>query len=142
MSNKEEPKKTKIRVVGIGGGGSSIVSEITPRIGKQSVTFANANTDQQDLEDTPKKCKTFQFGKKTTRGLGTGMDPELGETAAKNSEESIKSLFDDKDLSILVATLGGGVGSGAAPVFAKIAKSLDNTTLGVFTLPFDFEGEK
>ncbi len=140
--DKTEPKKTKIRVVGIGGGGSSIVSEIAPRISKRSVTFATANTDQQDLEGVPRECKTFQFGKKVTRGLGTGMDPELGETAAENAQEKIKSLFDDKDLSILVASLGGGVGSGAAPVFAKIAKSLDNTTLGVFTLPFDFEGSK
>lgn len=137
-----EPKKTKIRVVGIGGGGSSIVSEIAPRISKRSVTFATANTDQQDLESVPRECKTFQFGKKVTRGLGTGMNPELGKTAAENAQEKIKSLFDDKDLSILVASLGGGVGSGAAPVFAKIAKSLDNTTLGVFTLPFDFEGSK
>lgn len=140
--DKTEPKSTKIRVVGIGGGGSSIVSEMAPRISKRSVTFAAANTDQQDLEDVPKKCKTFQFGKKVTRGLGTGMDPELGETAAENNKEKIKTLFDDKDLSILVATLGGGVGSGATPVFADIAKSLDNTTIGVFTLPFDFEGDK
>ena len=142
MSNKKEPKKTKIRVVGIGGGGSSIVSEMTPRISKRSVTFASANTDQQDLEEVPKKCKTFEFGKKVTRGLGTGMDPELGKSAAKEAEGKIKSLFDDKDLSILVATLGGGVGSGATPVFAKLAKSLDNTTIGVFTLPFEFEGDK
>ncbi|MEF8847310.1 MAG: cell division protein FtsZ [Candidatus Paceibacterota bacterium] len=137
-----DPKKTKIRVVGVGGGGSSIVSEIAPRISKRSVTFATANTDQQDLEGVPRKCKTFQFGKKVTRGLGTGMDPELGKSAAENAKEKIKTLFDDKDLSILVATLGGGVGSGATPVFAEIAKSLDNTTLGVFTLPFDFEGKK
>lgn len=140
--NKSEVRKTKIRVVGIGGGGSSIVSEIAPRIKKRNVTFAAANTDAQALKRSSKKCKSFQFGEKLTRGLGTGMDPELGKAAAEKEQSRIKKLFKDRDLSILVSTLGGGVGSGASPVFAKISKDTGTTNLGIFTLPFEFEGPK
>ncbi|MDD5145250.1 MAG: cell division protein FtsZ [Candidatus Pacebacteria bacterium] len=138
----EEPKvkATKIRVVGIGGGGSSIVSEIASRITKAS--FVAANTDSKALKEVNKNVIRFQFGEDLTRGLGTGMNPEIGETAALNEKDKIKNLFEGQDLSIIVACLGSGTGSGAAPIFAKISKNLGNLTYGIFTLPFAFEGEK
>ena len=136
----EQIKKTKIRVIGIGGGAGNIISEIAPKIEK--ATFVAANTDLKALKEVPKKVERFHFGGNLTQGLGTGMNPELGENAALSDRERIKKLLENQDFCIFIATLGGGVGSGAAPVFAKIAKNLGNLTLGIFTLPFKFEGEK
>lgn len=133
-------KKTKIRVVGIGGGGGNIVSEIASKI--KGVSFFAANTDSQALKSLHRKVGTFQFGESFTHGLGAGMDPEKAALAAQTAKEKIKKLLEGQDLVILVATLGGGTGSGAAPVFAKISQDLGNLTLGIFTLPFKFEGEK
>lgn len=136
----DQIKKTKIRVIGIGGGGGNIVSEIASKI--KAVSFFAANTDSQALKSLHRKVGIFQFGEGFTHGLGTGMDPEKAALAAQASKEKIKKLLDGQDLVILVATLGGGTGSGAAPVFAKISQDLGNLTLGIFTLPFKFEGEK
>ena len=133
-------KKTKIRVVGIGGGGGSIVSEIASRV--KQASFVVANTDLQALRSVSRKAQRFQFGQNLTQGLGTGMSTELGEMAAQNEKEKIKKILEDQDLLIIVACLGGGTASGAAPIFAKISKNLGNLTLGIFTLPFKFEGEK
>ena len=152
--NRTKPKKyffekekislprTKIKVIGIGGGGNSIVAEIAPQIKK--VDFVVANTDFQALQESAKKgqCKTFLFGQNITRNLGTGMDPNLGEMAAEEEIERIEKLFQGVNLSILVVSLGGGTGSGALPVFAKAAKKGGGCVLGIFTLPFKFEGEK
>lgn len=135
-----EVKKTKIRVIGIGGGGGSIVSEIASRMEKAS--FVVANTDVQALRTSGRKVVRFPFGQALTHGLGAGMNSELGREAAQNEKDKIKKLLEGQDLCILVACLGGGTGSGAAPVFAKISKSLGNLTYGIFTLPFKFEGEK
>jgi len=136
----ERIKKTKIRVIGIGGGGGNIVSEIASRVKKAS--FAVANTDIKALKEASRKAIRFQFGENLTQGLGTGMNVGLGEIAAQNEKERIKKLLAGYDLIIIIASLGGGVGSGAAPVFAKISKSFGNLTYGIFTLPFKFEGEK
>lgn len=137
----EEPiKKTKIRVIGIGGGGGTIVSEIAARI--QKASFAVANTDTQALKTIGNKVIRFPFGQNLTQGLGTGMNAVLGQEAALQEKEKIEKLLDGHDLTIFVVALGGGTGSGAAPVFAKIARSLGNLTYGIFTLPFKFEGEK
>ena len=135
-----ELKKTKIRVIGIGGGAGNIVAELAARIKKAS--FVVANTDQQALKQLKKDVFCFQFGESLTNGLGTGMDAELARTAALNEKEKIKKLFQGYDFCILVSALGGGAGSGASPVFANIAKNLGMLSLGVFTLPFRFEGEK
>jgi len=136
----EEIHKTKIRVIGIGGGGSSIVSEIASRIKKAS--FVIANTDCQALKKASKGVKIFSFGQQLTHGLGTGMNSELGRIAAHNEKEKLAKLLEGQDICILVACLGGGAGSGAAPVFAKISRDLGNITYGIFTLPFKFEGER
>ena len=147
-TNKEPDgvKKTKIRVIGIGGGAGNIVSEIASRLksGSQprNLSFVVANTDLQALRATKRNTIRFQFGENFTRGLGAGMNVELAEEAAQTEKEKIKKLFLGQDLCILVASLGGGTGSGAGPIFAKIAKSMGIITLGVFTLPFKFEGER
>lgn len=140
-------KNTKIRVIGIGGGGGSIVSEIAlkvkPVLGQAGrLSFLAANTDRQALKEVSRKVSRFQFGEQLTQGLGTGMNPQLAETAAQNEKDKIKKLLEGRDLVILIACLGGGVSSGASPIFAKISKSFGNLTLGIFTLPFKFEGEK
>jgi len=89
-----------------------------------------------------KKAKRFQFGKNLTQGLGTGMNVEIGEEAAQNEKEKIKDLFEGQDVCIIISCLGGGTGCGATPIFAKISRSLNCLTYGIFTLPFEFEGEK
>lgn len=132
--------KTKIRLIGIGGGGGSIVSELALKMSK--LDFVVANTDTQALKKTPKKVKRFQFGQDLTNGFGAGMNPEIGRMAAENKKEDIEKLFEGQDVCILVASLGGGTGSGALPVFSKISKNLNCITYGIFTLPFEFEGEK
>lgn len=137
----EEPiKKTKIRVIGIGGGGGTIISEISNRI--QKASFVAANTDSQALKAVGKKVIKFHFGQNLTQGLGTGMNANLGQEAAFQEKEKIEKLLDGQDLTVFVVALGGGTGSGAAPVFAKISRSLGNLNYGIFTLPFKFEGEK
>ena len=130
---------TKIRVIGIGGGGGSIVSEIASRIRKAD--FVVANTDTKALSST-KKAKKFQFGQSITKGLGTGMNVEIGELAAQEDKERIKKLFEGQDICIIVSCLGGGAGSGGTPIFAKISKNSGCLTYGIFTTPFKFEGEK
>jgi len=135
-----KPRKIKIRVIGIGGGGSSIVSELASRI--QKVSFVVANTDVQTLKTSSNKASKFHFGQEITRGWGTGMNPDLGKEAAQKEKDRIKKLLEGYDFCILVASLGGGTGSGAAPVFAKISKDLNKVTYGIFTLPFRFEGER
>lgn len=133
-------KKTKVRIIGIGGGAGNIISEIASRVGRAS--FVAANTDRQALKSTNRQVARFQFGIGFTHGLGTGMNTEVAREAAEAEKEKIKKLFQGQDLCVLVASLGGGTGSGAAPIFAKIAKSAGVLTIGVFTLPFKFEGER
>ncbi len=132
--------KTKIRIIGIGGGGSSVIAEIAPDL--KRVDFVAANTDKRALRMLSKKTKTFQFGDKLTGGFGTGMDFELGKEAASSEKDRIKQLLEGQDICIFVSCLGGGTGSGAVPVFAKIARELGNITYGIFTLPFNFEGSR
>jgi len=133
-------KKIKIRVIGIGDGAGNIVSEIAQRVKRAS--FFAANTDSKSLKSLSRKVARFQFGQSLTQGLGTGMDPEIGERAAINEKEKIKKLLEGQDFVILISSLGGGTGSGASPIFAKISNNLGNLTYGIFTLPFRFEGKK
>jgi cell division protein FtsZ len=133
-------KKTKIKVIGIGGGGSNIVSELAERIKK--ATFLAVNTDLQALKQVSRKVEPFLFGQNFTHGLGTGMKPEIAEMASQNEKERIKKTLEAQDLVIFIACLGGGVGSGATPIFTKISQNLGNLSYGIFTLPFKFEGER
>jgi len=141
LEKAEEPtKKIKIRLIGIGGGGGSIVSEIAQKV--KGASFYAANSDVKALNALSKKVKKFQFGKNLTHGLGTGMNPDIGEEAARVEKDRIKEILEGQDFIILISCLGGGLGSGAAPIFAKLSKRLNNLTYGIFTLPFNFEGGK
>ncbi len=140
LVSQETVHRTKMRVIGIGGGGSSIVSEIAPLINR--VDFVTANTDTQALIEAARQARKIHFGQNVTFGLGCGMDPRLGQKAAKEERNKIVKLFQGIDLAVIVSSLGGGVGSGAAPEFANIAKEMGVITIGIFTLPFKFEGSK
>jgi len=130
--------KARIKVIGIGGGGSSIVSEISRSLNK--ATFVIADTDTR-VFNKQKGVKYFLFGQEQTHGLGTGLNPELAREAAEQEKEKISNLFQDQDIVIFIASLGGGVGSGATKVFAEVSKNFGGITFGIFTLPFKFEGK-
>ncbi len=136
----ENVHRAKIKVIGVGGGGGNIVSEISSRV--QRFDFVGANTDSQALKELPKKVKGFSFGQDLTGGLGCGMDAELGERCAKAEKDKIRRLLEGSDICILVATLGGGTGSGAVATFAEISQEMRSLTVGIFTMPFAFEGER
>jgi cell division protein FtsZ len=140
---EEDPiREIRITVVGVGGGGGLIVSSISSSLKK--VLFSVLNTDTRAVEQVSKekKIKGVSFGGQVTQGLGTGMDPDLGRKAAEEDIEEVKPLFKDQDIVIFVASLGGGTGSGAIPVFASCAREEGALVYGVFTLPFSFEGDK
>lgn len=130
--------KARIKVIGIGGGGGSIVSEIGRSLDK--ATFVIADTDVRAFSKKRKGIKYFLFGREMTHGLGTGLNPELAKAAAQKEHEKIAGLFENQDIVILIASLGGGVGSGATQIFAEASKEFDGITFGIFTLPFKFEG--
>ena len=137
-------KKVGVRIIGIGGGGGSIVSQLSRELSgfsSRKIDFIAANTDLQALNSLPSVVKPFYFGQELTQGLGTGSDSDLGRTAAEKEEGKIEKLFSlQKDLFIIISCFGGGTGSGATPVFTKIAEKLGVVSIGIFTLPFAFEG--
>ncbi|MBI5153043.1 MAG: cell division protein FtsZ [Parcubacteria group bacterium] len=128
----------KIKVVGVGGGGGNAVSRMN-RLLIKGVDFVAINTDSQDLHQSVAKEK-IHIGKNLTRGLGTGMNPELGRQAAEETREEIHEVLKGADMVFITAGLGGGTGSGAAPVVAEIAQELGALTIAVVTKPFFFEG--
>lgn len=134
------PRKIKIRFIGLGGGGCSIISEVASVL--KGVNFVAADTDVKTFKKVKRGVKHFQFGEKLTCGLGTGLNTELAQKAGQEEKEKISRLFKDCDLVILLGCLGGGVASGAGPVFAEAAAQQKAITIGIFTLPFSFEGEK
>jgi len=130
--------KAKIKVIGVGGGGGSIVSEIGRSLEK--ATFVIADTDIRALKKRS-GIKYFWFGEELTHGLGTGVNVELAKQAAESAKEKISGFFKDQDIVIFVASLGGGLGSGATQVFADAAREFGGITFGIFTMPFKFEGK-
>lgn len=129
-----------IKVIGVGGGGGNAINRMVDE-GVSGVEFIAANTDVQALSST--KAETvIQLGPKLTRGLGAGGQPEVGRKAAEESEEVITEAISGADMVFITAGMGGGSGTGAAPVIARIAKSLGALTVGVVTRPFGFEGSK
>jgi len=130
--------KAKIKVIGIGGGGGSIVSEIGRSLKK--ATFVIADTDIRALKKKS-GIKYLWFGGDLTHGLGTGVNVELAKQAAESAKGKINSIFEDQDIIIFVASLGGGLGSGATQVFVEAAREFGGITLGIFTMPFKFEGK-
>ncbi|KAK4753044.1 hypothetical protein SAY87_021842 [Trapa incisa] len=130
----------KIKVVGVGGGGNNAVNRMIGS-GLQGVDFYAINTDSQALLQSAAE-NPLQIGELLTRGLGTGGNPLLGEQAAEESKEAIAHALKGSDLVFITAGMGGGTGSGAAPVVAQIAKEAGYLTVGVVTYPFSFEGRK
>ena len=129
-----------IKVIGVGGGGGNAVNRMIEENVK-GVEFIAANTDVQALKNS--KAETvIQLGPKYTRGLGAGSQPEVGQKAAEESEDSIRESLEGADMIFITAGMGGGTGTGAAPIVAKIAKEIGALTVGVVTRPFTFEGPK
>jgi cell division protein FtsZ len=140
VMQEEEAPKTRIRVFGVGGGGSNAVARMVDA-GLSGVEFCVLNTDAQALEASPVPRK-LSIGAKITHGLGAGSDPEVGRQAALEDTEKIIELLEGADMVFVTAGLGGGTGTGAAPVVASLAKELGALTVAVITKPFAFEGPK
>lgn len=131
----------RIKVIGVGGGGNNAINHMY-RLGADSVSFIVANTDRQALSNSPVPTKVL-LGPQTTRGRGAGNDPEKAHAAAEESAAEIDALFDsDTDMVFVTAGMGGGTGTGASPVIARIAKERGILTIGIVTIPFLFEGQK
>ncbi|MFD2682913.1 cell division protein FtsZ [Bacillus seohaeanensis] len=129
-----------IKVIGVGGGGNNAVNRMIEH-GVQGVEFIAVNTDAQALNLSKAEIK-MQIGAKLTRGLGAGANPEVGKKAAEESKEQIEEALKGADMVFVTAGMGGGTGTGAAPVIAQIARDLGALTVGVVTRPFTFEGRK
>lgn len=129
-----------IKVIGVGGGGNNAVNRMIEH-GVQGVEFIAVNTDAQALNLSTAEVK-LQIGGKLTRGLGAGANPEVGKKAAEESKEQLEEALRGADMVFVTAGMGGGTGTGAAPVIAQIAKDLGALTVGVVTRPFTFEGRK
>ncbi len=128
----------RIRVVGVGGSGGNTINHMVDTH-VQGVEFIAVNTDAQDLHKSKAK-KKIHIGKTLTRGLGTGMNPDMGKQAAEETREEIQDAIKGSDMVFVTCGMGGGTGTGAAPVIAKIARELGALTVGVVTRPFVFEG--
>jgi cell division protein FtsZ len=129
-----------IKVIGVGGSGSNTVSRMA-KLEMQEVELIAVNTDAQALHSC-KADKKFLIGKTLTKGLGTGMDPDLGRKSAEESKQEVIENLKGSDMVFVTCGLGGGTGSGAAPVIAEISKDLGILTIVVVTTPFFFEGEE
>ncbi len=130
----------RIKVLGIGGSGTSAVDRMS-ELGIKGVEFVSINTDAQALHNNQADRKVH-IGKSITKGLGSGMNPELGRQAAEESQEEIEDAISNADMIFITCGLGGGTGTGAAPTVAELAKNRDILTIAVVTKPFTFEGSK
>lgn len=132
-------KSNVIKVIGVGGGGSNAINHMF-QAGINGVDFVICNTDAQALQNSSVPNK-IQLGVSLTEGLGAGANPEIGEQAALESMEDLKAMLDNNTkMAFITAGMGGGTGTGAAPVIAKLAKEMDVLTVGIVTMPFQFEG--
>lgn len=131
----------KIKVIGVGGGGGNAISSMIEGGSVNGVEFIAVNTDAQVLLNNKAPTK-LQIGEKLTKGLGVGGNPEIGRQAAEESIEKIKELLIDTDMVFVTAGMGGGTGTGAAPIVAQLAKEAGALTIGVVTKPFAFEGTR
>ncbi|MDD7409246.1 MAG: cell division protein FtsZ [Anaerovoracaceae bacterium] len=135
-----EADNAHIKVIGVGGGGGNAVNRMIES-GMKGVSFIAVNTDRQALDASIAETK-IQIGEKLTKGLGAGANPEIGTKAAEESIEEISRVFEDVDMVFITAGMGGGTGTGAAPVIAKTAREKGILTVGVVTKPFTFEGKR
>src|SRR3954447_5259524 len=140
MATGRQGNYANIKVVGVGGGGSNAVNRMI-EAGLTGVEFIGMNTDVQvlDLSLAPTR---LQLGDALTKGLGAGGNPEVGRNAAEESRQDIKKLLEGADMVFITAGMGGGTGTGAAPVIAEIARELGALTVGIVTKPFRFEGPR
>jgi cell division protein FtsZ len=132
--------RARIKVIGVGGGGGNAVNRMV-RTGLDGVEFIVANTDLQALKSNAASLK-LQIGSKLTKGLGAGADPNTGRNAALEDTDMILQALDGADMIFVTTGLGGGTGTGAAPVIASLASELGALTVAVVTKPFKFEGKK
>lgn len=141
--DNEREMSAKMIVVGVGGGGNNAVGRMIDE-GLAGVDFVVVNTDKQALYklNSSKVTSKIQIGEKLTKGLGAGANPEIGQRAAEESREDIKKTIQDADMIFITAGMGGGTGTGAAPIVASIARELGILTVGVVTKPFAYEGKK
>jgi len=129
-----------IKVIGVGGGGSNAINYMF-QLGIKGVDFVICNTDSQALENSSIPNK-IQLGVSLTEGLGAGANPEIGERSAVESYEDIQAMLSSNTKMIFItAGMGGGTGTGAAPIIAKMAREMDILTVGIVTIPFQFEGK-
>ena len=140
MSFSEELQPAKIKVIGVGGGGCNAVNRMI-RAKVEGVEFITANTDLQALKLSQAPVK-LQLGAKLTKGLGAGANPEVGRKAALEDTEKIIEALEGSDMIFITSGLGGGTGSGAAPVVASLASELGALSVAVVTKPFAFEGKR
>jgi len=137
------PKSTrtfiKIKIVGIGGGGSNAITRMRRNFSVRGVEFVAINTDVQDLESCDAH-KKLHIGRALTKGMGAGMNPDLGQQAAEENRSEIAEVLKDTDMVFLTAGFGGGTGTGATPIIAEVARELGILTVAVITKPFSFEG--
>ncbi len=139
LIDEETKIQPSIKVIGVGGAGGNAVANMIKKELK-GVEFIVANTDYRVLELNPASLK-IQLGKKLTKGLGAGGKPEIGRQAAEESEKEIRDILKDADMVFIAAGMGGGTGTGAAPVIANICKDMEILTVAVVTKPFSFEGK-
>ncbi|MFK3616693.1 cell division protein FtsZ, partial [Coxiella burnetii] len=134
------PQNAQIKVIGIGGGGGNAIEHMIAE-NIDGVEFVCANTDSQALGRSNARV-VLQLGDEITKGLGAGADPSVGRQAAEEARDRIREILEGTDMVFLTAGMGGGTGTGAAPIFAEVAKELGILTVAVVTKPFVFEGKK
>ncbi len=141
LENKINVRKIKIKLIAVGGGAASIINDISRRV--KGIDYLLADTDQRSFRKVSGRLvKKLEFGGEKTFGWGTGMNPDIAKEAIIKERDKIAKAVKGYDLVILLSCLGGGVGSGAAPIFAELLKENKILSLGIFTLPFEFEGGK
>ena len=138
MSETIQDRVVKIKVIGVGGAGNNVINRMIES-GVNGVEFVAVNTDKQDLNKSVCKNKV-QIGEKLTNGMGAGSKPEIGKKSAEESRSALAQVLEGTDMVFITAGMGGGTGTGAAPIVADIAKELGILTVGVVTKPFRFEG--
>ena len=139
FENAEYDSVVNIKVVGVGGGGGNAIDRMVDYV--TGVEFISINTDQQALNRSKATLK-MQIGEKITHGKGAGSKPEVGEKAAEESKEQLAEVLKDTDMVFITAGMGGGTGTGAAPIVAEVAKEMGILTVGIVTTPFLFEGKR
>mgnify|MGYP000831463822 FL=1 len=140
LDEEMDENVTTIKVIGVGGGGNNVVNRMV-RSGTKGVDFVAVNTDKQALNVSSATYK-IQIGEKLTHGQGAGSDPEVGRKSAEESRNQIAKALEDTDMVFITAGMGGGTGTGAAPVVAEVAHDLGILTVGIVTKPFSFEGKR